>query len=227
MCPHTDIVQTMIIIPLVISALAVIITLFYASRLDILDRRVPFTTWLPMLIIGLPLAGIAFLFLNDGLSLFIGYLGIVSVILFIAYLGNRDDKKPLKTLLVIPVIAVQIFSAWYFSWINGTSGTVISVLSLLIVAYATYLETRNRENTFSELWPLLYFLTGALCWFSYALTGGGIPFLYLGLIEMFCLIFYLFGILQLFGGADAWALIFITLIIPLFPFEPFAGYPAV
>lgn len=61
MYPHTDIVQIMIIIPLVIGALAVIITLCYASWLDILDRRVPFVTWWPMLVVGLPMAGVAFL----------------------------------------------------------------------------------------------------------------------------------------------------------------------
>ncbi|MCX6694085.1 MAG: prepilin peptidase [Methanomicrobiales archaeon] len=41
-------------IPLLISTLAVIITLLYASYLDILDRRVPFRTWYPMLVVGVP-----------------------------------------------------------------------------------------------------------------------------------------------------------------------------
>ena len=45
------------------------------------------------------------------------------------------------------------------------------------------------------------------------------------MIAFFCLIFYLFAILNLFGGADAWALMFISLTIPLFPFIPLAGYP--
>ncbi|HVP95019.1 MAG TPA: A24 family peptidase C-terminal domain-containing protein [Methanoregulaceae archaeon] len=217
----------MIIIPLLAGALAVIVTLCYASWLDILDRRVPFVTWLPMLVIGLAAAGIALLSLNDGTSLFTGYLQMVSVILYIAYLGNRDDKKPLQAAFVITVFLIQIYSLWYFAGINGTSGVLLSVASLLITAYATWLESRNIDSLFSNAWPLLYFLVGTVCWFSYSLSGGGILFLYLGMIEMFCFIFYLFGILQLFGGADAWALIFITLIIPLFPFEPLAGYPAV
>ena len=42
-------VFSMIIIPLIIGALAVVITLCYASILDIKDRRVPFITWVPML----------------------------------------------------------------------------------------------------------------------------------------------------------------------------------
>ncbi len=38
--------------PMAISAVAVIITLIYASILDIRDRRVPFIVWLPMLGVG-------------------------------------------------------------------------------------------------------------------------------------------------------------------------------
>lgn len=216
----------MIIIPLAVGALAVTITLCYASYLDILDRRVPFVTWYPMLVIGLPAAGIAFLFLNDGISLFTGYLEIISVILFVAYLGNRDSETPVRFVFIVPVLAVQLYSGWYFSMVNGTGVIVLSAISLLIVTYASYLETRKPDTIFSVVWPLLYFMIGALCWFSYALSGGGTAFLFLGMIEIFCLIFYLFGILQLFGGADAWALIFVTLILPLFPFEPFTGYPA-
>ena len=217
----------MIIVPLVIGALAVILTLCYASRLDILDRRVPFATWWPMLVVGLPAAGVAFFFLNDGVTLLTGYVQLVSVVLFISFLGNRDDQKPLKIMFAVPVVLVQCYSLWYFSGINATPGVLLSVLSILITAYATWLEARNTETLFSNAWPLLYFLIGAVCWSYYSLSGAGVMFLYLGMIAMFCLIFYLFGILQLFGGADAWALIFITLILPLFPFEPLAGYPAV
>jgi preflagellin peptidase FlaK len=42
-----------ILYPLVISAIAVLVTLTYASYLDIRDRRVPFVYWLPMLGIGI------------------------------------------------------------------------------------------------------------------------------------------------------------------------------
>ncbi len=227
MYPHTDIVQIMIIVPLVIGALAVMITLCYASWLDILDRRVPFVTWWPMLVVGLPMAGVAFLSLYDGVSLLTGYIQMISVVLYIAYLGNRDDQTPLNVMFATPVVLVQLYSVWYFTGIHATPGVLLSVTTLLITAYATWLEARNTETMFSNAWPLLYFLTGAVCWSYYSLSGAGIVFLYLGMMAMFCLIFYLFGILQLFGGADAWALMFITLIIPLFPFEPLSGYPAV
>ncbi len=41
-----------ILYPMVISAVAVLATLIYASYLDIRDRRVPFIHWLPMLVRG-------------------------------------------------------------------------------------------------------------------------------------------------------------------------------
>ena len=110
------------ILPLLISSIAVLTTLFYASFRDIKERRVPFRTWYPMLAIGLP-----------------------AVILF--------------------------------------------YLSLLLEG---------------DWQPVLFFLI---------LTG------------LFSLIFYLFAIFHLFGGADAWALIFIAVCIPFFPIKPILGYP--
>ena len=41
-----------ILYPMIISAVAVLATLIYASYLDIRDRRVPFIHWLPMLVTG-------------------------------------------------------------------------------------------------------------------------------------------------------------------------------
>jgi preflagellin peptidase FlaK len=41
----------------------------------------------------------------------------------------------------------------------------------------------------------------------------------------FSLVCYLFAYFHLFGGADAWALIFISLCIPTFPFTPLLGIP--
>ena len=42
-----------ILYPMVISAVAVLTTLIYASYLDLKDRRVPFIYWLPMLGVGI------------------------------------------------------------------------------------------------------------------------------------------------------------------------------
>jgi preflagellin peptidase FlaK len=120
--PLPSIVQRPMIVPLTLSAMAVLITLVYASARDIRERRVPFRTWYPMLAIGIPLIG-----------------------LFYA--------------------------------------------SLLLSGY----------------WNLALF--------------------YLVLVAVFSLLFYSFAYLHLFGGADAYALIFLSVLVPAFPFEPVFGVP--
>ncbi|MBP1929394.1 preflagellin peptidase FlaK [Methanolinea mesophila] len=110
------------IIPLTVSAIAVVITLLYASARDIVERRVPFRTWYPMLVIGIPLV------------------------------------------------------AWFYGSL---------------------------------------FLSG---FWSLALA-------YLVLVAVFSLLFYSFAYLHLFGGADAYALIFLSVLVPAFPFEPAFGVP--
>lgn len=112
----------MIVSEMLVSSLAVLVTLCYASFLDIKDRRVPFRTWYPMLVIGIPAA--AYFYLTIGLS--------------------------------------------------GRWGLVAGYLALCVI---------------------------------------------------FSLMFYLFAVKNLFGGADAWALIFISACIPFFPITPYFGYP--
>lgn len=112
----------MIVTEMLVSSLAVLATLCYASYLDIKDRRVPFRTWYPMLLIGIPAAG-------------------------------------------------------YFYITLGLSG-------------------------------------------RWGLVAG-----YIALCIIFSLMFYVFAVKNLFGGADAWALIFISACIPFFPIAPYFGYP--
>jgi preflagellin peptidase FlaK len=120
--PLPSIVQKPMIVPLTLSAAAVLITLVYASVRDIRERRVPFRTWYPMLAVGIPLVG----------------------------------------------------------WFYGT---------LLL----------------SGLWNLVL--------------------VYLVLVAVFSVLFYSFAYLHLFGGADAYALIFLSVLVPAFPFEPAFGIP--
>lgn len=51
----------------------------------------------------------------------------------------------------------------------------------------------------------------------------GTPALAMLLITVFAGVFYTFGRMHLFGGADAWALIFIAFCVPVFPFTPLLG----
>jgi preflagellin peptidase FlaK len=55
--------------------------------------------------------------------------------------------------------------------------------------------------------------------------GWGAPALVLLLLSVFCGVFYVFGRMNFFGGADAWALIFVAFCIPTFPFTPLLGDP--
>ena len=72
----------MIFYPMVISAVAVLVTLIYASYLDIRDRRVPFRTWYPMLIVGIA-ASIVFFYQQTGnISLIVGYIALIASFLY-------------------------------------------------------------------------------------------------------------------------------------------------
>jgi preflagellin peptidase FlaK len=63
----------------------------------------------------------------------------------------------------------------------------------------------------------LYLITGS----AWPLNGG----LFVLLPAVFGGVFYTFGRMHLFGGADAWALTFIAFCVPVFPFTPLLGMP--
>jgi archaeal preflagellin peptidase FlaK len=218
---------TMIIVPLVIGAIAVVLTLCYASYLDIIDRRVPFITWVPLLLVGIPGVGLALLiYFNNGIEMLAGYAGITGAILLIAYCNNRDIRTPKQLVWPVLIIALQICTGFFFLYRGMISIFFLSMAAALIFSCVTALEFRGRENIFIDTWPIIYFLAAAISWFYYAVVvASQVSYAYLGMIAFFCLIFYLFAILNLFGGADAWALMFISLTIPLFPIIPLAGYP--
>ena len=216
----------MIIVPLVFSAIAVVITLCYASYLDIKDRRVPFITWVPLLVVGIPSAGITFLSFNNGNILFLGYCGIAGAALLMAYFNNREISSCRQLLWPTLIIALQVCTGLYFLNTGMVSIFLMSIAAAGIFSCATLLEFRGKENIFTDIWPIIYFLIVSVGWFYYALLVTlQISYAYIGLIAIFCLFFYLFAYFNLFGGADAWALMFISLTIPFFPFTPFAGYP--
>ena len=68
---------------------------------------------------------------------------------------------------------------------------------------------------------LIFAITSVLMLFG---TGAwGRPALVILLLSVFCGVFYIFGRMNLFGGADAWALVFISFCVPTFPFTPLLG----
>jgi preflagellin peptidase FlaK len=104
--------------------------------------------------------------------------------------------------------------------------STIAVLPTLF--YASFRDIQERRVPFRTWYPMLAIGVPAVTWFYLSLLPGGDwqPMVFfLVLTGLFSLIFYLFAFFHLFGGADAWALIFIAVCIPAFPFEPFLGYP--
>ncbi|MDO8873377.1 MAG: A24 family peptidase C-terminal domain-containing protein [Methanoregula sp.] len=226
--------------PMVISAVAVLATLVYASYLDIKDRRVPFKTWYPMLIVGIP-ASVWLLYLKTGnFSLIAGYLSLIVSFFYANYLDSHEPGEPFKfeylaVTIALPVLAWLVLPATF-------SVTLVPwyVMFTGIFAYFSYTSYKQKpegkikpkkkrhESNIEEVLSRWYFIliviilaiTSVLMLFS---GNWGAPALFVLLPAVFCGVFYLFGRMHLFGGADAWALIFISFCVPTFPFTPLLG----
>ena len=226
--------------PMIISAVAVLATLIYASYLDIKDRRVPFKTWYPMLVVGIP-ASVWLLYIKTGnFSLIAGYVSLIVSFFYANYLDNHEPGEPfrfeyLAITLALPALAWLVlpkpFTLALVPWYAMFAG---------IFAYISYITWKQKpegkvkpkrkvqESNIEEALTRWYFIliviiiaiTSVLLLFS---GGWGAPALFVLLPAVFCGVFYLFGRMHLFGGADAWALIFISFCVPTFPFTPLLG----
>lgn len=227
--------------PMVISAVAVLVTLIYASYLDIKDRRVPFKTWYPMLAVGIP-ASVWLLYIKTGnFSLILGYLSLIVSFFYANYLDNHEPGKPfrfeyLAITLALPALAWLILPAPFIMSLVPWYAMFAGIFGY--ISYITWKpkpEGKNKpkrkiqESNVEEALNRWYFIliviilaiTSLLMLFSPG--GWGAPALFVLLPTVFCGVFYLFGRMHLFGGADAWALIFISFCIPTFPFTPLLG----
>lgn len=110
------------------------------------------------------------------------------------------------------------------------------ILSLLIATvavgitllYASVLDHRERRVPFKTWYPMLAVAFPSVLFFYAGLLLGGdmrIALYFAALSLVFSVVFYTFGSLHLFGGADAWALIFLSTCIPAFPLDPLFGMP--
>lgn len=103
-----------------------------------------------------------------------------------------------------------------------------SVAIVITLCYASVLDIRARRVPFRTWYPMLA-VAGPMAAFTYYTLFQydlRIALAYAVMAAVFCALFYVFAAyLHLFGGADAWALIFITACVPLFPIEPLLGYP--
>jgi preflagellin peptidase FlaK len=91
--------------------------------------------------------------------------------------------------------------------------------------YASILDLRSRRVPFRTWYPMLAIGAPCTVWFYASRLPAG-PSGAVGLLALsaiFGACFLLFGRFGLIGGADAWALAFITLLLPTFPFTPLLG----
>jgi len=106
---------------------------------------------------------------------------------------------------------------------------IAAVPVFLTLCYASYLDIRDRRVPFRAWYPMCLIAVPAVSWFYFTLFATGEIFsgiFYLGLTGILIAAFYIFAaILRLYGGADAWAMIFIAACIPFFPLTPLFGYP--
>ena len=242
-----------ILYPMIISAVAVLATLIYASYLDIRDRRVPFIHWLPMLVTGVICTGYLLWQTTSNLSLLFGYLSLVAGFLYADYLDSRGRTDSLgltfyyrKASIFYYLALVLILPA--LSWFVFAPSVNIQLVPWYVMfagifSYISYREYkgmfdenarpkhRKREPNISESINRWYFVLIVMIFAissiymidsrAWRLNEG----LFILLPAIFCGVFYIFGRMYLFGGADAWALIFISFCLPTFPFTPFLGNP--
>jgi len=98
----------------------------------------------------------------------------------------------------------------------------------LTLLYASVLDHRDRRVPFRTWYPMLVVAVPSVCLFYAGLLlggSGGLALYFIALSLVFSALFYAFGMFHLFGGADAWALIFLCLSVPALPLEPLWGVP--
>jgi len=241
----------MILYPMVISAVAVLATLIYASYLDIRDRRVPFVTWLPMLAIGICCTGYLLWETTGNASLITGYFALVAAFLYGDYLDNRGRTDSYGLVFhyresnLIPYLLITLIlpALSWFVLAKSLTFNLVPWYAMFagILAYISYTEYRGKsvparqqkkkqqgsmEQALERWYFVLVIIIFAITAVSEIFTGvWGTTGFFILLPAVFGGVFYIFGRMHLFGGADAWALIFIAFCIPTFPFAPLLGTP--
>jgi len=242
-----------ILYPMVFSSVVVLATLVYASYLDIRDRRVPFVYWLPMLAAGTACTALLLWQTTASAGIITGYLAIVASFLFADYLDNRGrTDSPYLTgyyrkaslLYYLPVVLILPALSW-FVFLPSINYQLVPWYAMFagIISYISYMEyrgmfdekprgkSRKQDTSMAKIINRWYFILIILIFaivsvlMLYGQNGWGSPAIMLLFLSVFCGVFYLFGRMHFFGGADAWALIFISFCIPTFPFTPLLGNP--
>lgn len=108
---------------------------------------------------------------------------------------------------------------------------VISSVAIgLTLLYASVMDVRERRVPFKTWYPMLVIALPMVLVTYVSMFSDSVRFAagLLVLSAMLCFFYYIASAyLHLFGGADAWAMIFITACVPVFPIEPCCGYPVI
>ena len=141
----------MIFYPMVVSAVAVLVTLIYASYLDIKDRRVPFRTWYPMLVVGISATIVLFYLQTGNISLIAGYLALVSSFLYADYLDNHEPgtlfRFPyLALVLALPALSWFIIPAISTGKFPDTQLIPWYVMLVGLLGYVSYREYKRQPE---------------------------------------------------------------------------------
>ncbi|PKL63809.1 MAG: peptidase A24 [Methanomicrobiales archaeon HGW-Methanomicrobiales-3] len=237
--------------PMAVSATAVLLTLIYTSYLDIRDRRVPFVHWMPMIAVGICCTGYLLWQMTANASLVAGYLALVAGFLYTDYLDNRGRTDSLyltgyyrkQNIWIFLAIALILPALSWFVLAPSITIQIVPWYAMFagIFGYISWMEYKGRfdedpkkkkkRDTMAEVLGRWYFVLIVLIFMIVTVQmlvapdGWGSPALVILFLSVFCGVFYTFGRMHFFGGADAWALIFIAFAVPVFPFEPLLGTP--
>jgi len=224
------------ILPLVVASIAVLATLAYAAVLDVRERSVPVHTWYPLYLVG-SIAVIWYLITApSGWGTVAGYAALIATIIYGIELEAEAGKIPVRVLSLALGATILQGLAWGFLW-RDLGFAAIGGCILLVGMLWTGLEIEKKASLDEEglsraaqwfrAWhfPLIIGLQGA-AWAGLFLAGkGGMGDLLLVLVAFYSDLFLVFAGMNLFGGADAIALIAIALFVPVFPIQPILGYP--
>jgi preflagellin peptidase FlaK len=204
-----------------------------------------------MVIVGIAATIVLFYQQTGNISLIFGYLALIASFFYADYIDNRDPETPFRFYYLAAVLALPAIS-WFI--IPAISTGKLPEIQLIpwyvmfvgLLAYVSYRESKKRperkltakqirkdtmldsnvEAVLTRWYFVLVIIILAIASF-YMIGGGswGVSGIYIALAAIFCGVFYIFGQMHLFGGADAWALIFIAFCIPTFPITPLLNTP--
>jgi preflagellin peptidase FlaK len=224
------------ILPLVIASIAVLATLAYAAVLDVRERSVPVRTWYPLYVAGSISVLWYLITVPSGWGTVAGYAALIVTIIYGIELEVEKGKIPGKVLSLALGATILQGLAWGFLWRNLGLAAIAGFIVLIGVLW-TGLEVEKLASLdeaslppasrWFRAWhvPLIIALQGT-AWAGLFLAGkGGVGDLLLVLVALYSELFLVFAGMNLFGGADAIALVAIALFVPVFPIQPILGYP--